>query len=124
MIEIHPLRDKDKLSELFNNADIPINENSMAVVASDGDEVLGYCLFDMLEESLIVYGLEPSNDVMFADGILRSALHVGVQNGKTTAFYTESAPEKLFKTLGFIKNDETKELNVQLLFSSCGNCGK
>lgn len=124
MIEIHPLRDKDKLSALFNNVNIPMNENSMAVVASDGDEVLGYCLFDMLEDSLVVYCLEPSNDVMFADGILRSALHVGVQNGKMTAFYTEAAPEKLFKSLGFIRNDETKELNVQMLFSSCGNCGK
>ena len=124
MIAIKPLREKDKLLNLYKKANVIMNENSMAVVAADGDEILGVCLFDMTEKQLLIHHLEPANDIMLVDGILRSALHVGVENGKMLAFYSNSAPEKLFKMLNFIKNDETRELNVQLLFSSCGNCGK
>ena len=122
MIEIHPLRDTVKLAELYKSADVIMNELSMAVVASDRDEILGFCLFEMNDNSVLVHSLEPQNDTYFADGILRSALHVGVENGKQTAFYSENAPENLFKTLNFIKNAENKELNVDKLFSSCQSC--
>ncbi len=122
MIEIHPLRDTLKLAELYKKDSIALTDCSMAVVASDGDEVLGYCLFEMGNDSLLIHALEPKEDVFFADGILRSALHVGVENGRNEAFYSKSAPEKLFDTLKFIKNAENRELNVAKLFSSCQSC--
>ena len=122
MIEIHPLRDKDKLSVLYNQAKLDMNEHSIAVVASDGDEALGYCLFDMNDDNLLVHCLSPQDDIMFADGLLRSALHVGVENGVNKAFYSVNAPVELFRKLRFIKDDSINELNVQLLFSSCENC--
>ena len=123
MIEIHPLRDTDKLCELYKKQSVTMNEYSMAVVASDREEILGFCLFEMKKDGLLVHSLEPKDDALFADGILRSALHVGVENGVNEAFYSESAPEKLFDTLKFIKNAENRELNVGKLFSSCQSCG-
>lgn len=123
MIEIHPLRDTDKLCELYKKQSVTMNEYSMAVVASDREEILGFCLFEMKKDGLLVHSLEPKEDAFFADGILRSALHVGVENGVNEAFYSESAPEKLFDTLKFIKNAENRELNVGKLFSSCQSCG-
>ena len=122
MIEIHPLRDTDKLCELYKKQNVTINEYSMAVVASDREEIQGFCLFELKSDGLLVHSLEPKEDVFFADGILRSALHVGVENGVNEAFYYENAPEKLFETLKFIKNAEKKELNVGKLFSSCQSC--
>lgn len=122
MIEIHPLRDKEKLSVIYKAANTEFGENSMAVIAADGDEVLGNCLFDMNDDSLLIRHLEPESDKFFADGILRSALHVGVENGKMTAFYSKTAPSELFSALGFIKNAENRELNVEKLFSSCQKC--
>lgn len=124
MIEIHPLRDSVKLNELYKSAGIEILENSMSVVASDKGEILGFCLFDMNDDNITIHALEPKEDVYFADGILRSALHVGVENGKSVAFYSEKAPENLFKTLKFIKNEQNRELNVEKLFSSCQSCPK
>ncbi len=123
MIEIHPLREADKLAELYKSADVLMMKNSMAVVATDKDDILGYCLFEMCEDNLLIHALEPKEDVYFADGILRSALHVGVENGRNEAFYSEKAPESLFKSLLFIKNAENRELNVDKLFSSCQSCG-
>ena len=122
MIEIHPLREIDKLAELYKSAGIEMTDGSMSVVASDRGEILGFCLFEMNSDNLLIHALEPKEDVYFADGILRTALHVGVENGKNTAFYSEKAPEKLFKSLDFVKNEESRELNVEKLFSSCKSC--
>ena len=119
MIEIHPLRDIENLKKLYKKSNVQMSDCSMAIVASDNDEVLGYCLFDMRDNDLMIFSIEPTDDVSFADGLIRSALHVGVENGRMTAFYSENAPEKLFSTLGFIKNAEKRELNVNKLFSSC-----
>ena len=122
MIEIHPLRDIEKLKTLYKKSNVQMSDCSMAIVASDNDEVLGYCLFDMRDNDVMIFSIEPTDDVNFADGLLRSALHVGVENGRMTAFYSENAPKKLFSTLCFIKNAEKRELNVNKLFSSCQNC--
>ena len=122
MIEIHPLRDTDKLCELYKTQNVTMNEYSMAVVASDREEIIGFCLFELKKDGLLVHSLEPKEDVFFADGILRSAMHVGVENGINEAFYSENAPVELFETLEFIKNAEKKELNVGKLLSSCQSC--
>lgn len=122
MIEIHPLRDSVKLAELYRSANIKMCDGSMAVVASDREEILGFCLFEMYSDNILIHALEPKEDAYFADGILRSALHVGVENGKSLAFYSENAPENLFKMLKFIKNEDDRELNVEKLFSSCQSC--
>ncbi len=124
MIEIHPIRDKDELLYLYFSADLVMNDSSIAVVASDGDEIIGYCLFDLNKDNLVITSLQPIDDIMLADGILRAALHVGVENFVTTAFYCENLDGDIFAKLGFIKNADTRELNVSKLFSSCENCKK
>ena len=124
MIEIHPLREKDKLEKLYKEKKISFNDNSIAVVASDGDDIIGTCLFELFEKDMTIHHVSPTDDIMFADGILRSALHVGVENGIKCAFYSKTAPEDLIKKLGFLKNTENNELKVELLFTSCGSCEK
>lgn len=122
MIEIHPLRDKYKLSQLYKENDIALTKDSMAIVASDKEEILGFCLFDLISKEGFVHHISPIDDIPFADGLLRSALHVCVENGVQDVFYTAKAPEKMFETLKFIKNAEKRELDVTRLFTSCKNC--
>lgn len=122
MIEVRPLRDKEKLSKLYAENNVEMSASSMAVVCTDGDEAIGFCLFDMLDDSIIVHSLSPADDLFLADGILRSALHVGTENGKMSAFYSNTAPIEVFSKLKFIKNAEKRELSVDKLFSSCKNC--
>ena len=122
MIEIHPLRDKHKLSQLYKENDIALTEDSMAIVASDKEEILGFCLFDLNSKEGYVHYISPIDDIPFADGLLRSALHVCVENGVQDVFYTYKSPEKLFETLKFIKSAEKRELDVTRLFTSCKNC--
>ena len=123
MIEILPERNNSVLAPLYNEKGITLGENCIAAIAKSGSEVLGYCLFELTEDKLTVFALEPQNDIMLADGILRSALHVGVANEVMTAYYADTAPENLFKKLGFI-GEEERSLKVEKLFQSCKGCAK
>ena len=123
MIEILPERTPSVLAPLYNEKGITLGENCIAAIAKAGSEVLGYCLFELTEDKLTVFALEPQNDIMLADGILRSALHVGVANEVMTAYYADTAPENLFKKLGFIGEQE-RSLKVEKLFQSCKGCAK
>ena len=123
MIKILPLISEVELKKLYNNSNIDFSSSSCAVVATEGDKRIGYCLFETADDSITIIALEPDNDLLLADGILRSALHVGVERGLDKAYYSENAPISAFKKLSFIKNAENNELDVSKLFSSCQNCG-
>ena len=123
MIEILPERNAKILAPLYEKHGLILSDNRMASIAKFGDEVLGYCLFELTNERLTVFALEPQDDIMLADGILRAGLHVGVANEVMTAFYESSVNEQLLKRLGFIGN-EPNSLKVEKLFQSCGGCAK
>lgn len=123
MIKILPVNSSEDLKKLYSDSNIELSSLSAAVVANDGDNRIGFCLFDIDNGSIIVHTIEPLSDVYLADGILRSALHVGVERGVDKAFYSEKAPFELFERLKFIKNIKNKELDIGKLFSSCQNCG-
>ena len=101
-----------------------LNENSLCLVASDKNTDLGFCLFDITREKLVIRHIEPQNDLSLADGILRSTLHVGCERFVMDAYYSENIPESFFEKLGFIKEKQNRTLNVDKLFMSCGSCGK
>ena len=121
MISVIPCHDKARIEKLFNKHNIATDEFSSCVIASQNDEVLGYCLYSLSKSQMIVFAVEPQNDISLADGILRSALHVAAENFVLDAFYDDYAPIDLFKTLAFIKNEDEKRLNIDKLFGGC-NC--
>ena len=123
MISVLPCRDKTTVATLFKKHNLLTDEFSSCVIASQNDEVLGYCLFSLDKEKMVVFAVEPQDDIPLADGILRSALHVSAENFVLDAFYDDCAPIKLFEILGFIKNRDEKRLNIDKLFGGC-NCHK
>lgn len=121
MISVLPCKDKARVEELFCRHNLQTDRFSSCVIASSGDEVLGYCLYRLDTKTITVFAVEPQNDLMLADGILRSALHVAAENFVLQAFYDECAPIDMFNKLGFIKNAEEKRLDIDKLFGGC-NC--
>ena len=121
MIVLKPTEDKNLIKQYYEKANIPFSDNAKLLLATAGQEVLGFCLFD-IDDVLTVYKIEPMNDLPLLDGVLRSTLHVGCERGKTDAFYAESAPEAVFEALGFVKNKTEKRLDVDKLFKSCCSC--
>ena len=121
MISVIPCYDKQVIEKMFKNHKLAVDEFSGCVIATQKDEVLGYCLYSLNKKNITVFAVEPQSDIPLADGILRSALHVAAENFVIDAFYDDCAPVDLFRTLGFIKNECEKRLDIDKLFGGC-NC--
>ena len=119
MITVLPLENKDELMKLYSDCKIEFFDNCAAAVAKQKDETLGFCLFSLDDESITVLHIEPTDDIMLADGILRSALHIAVERGRNKAFWNGENLEELFKKLDFIKDEEKHSLKIEKLFESC-----
>lgn len=122
MISVLPSKDKSEIETLFKKHNLTTDENSGCVIARTGEEMLGYCLYSLDDKTIIVFIVEPQNDIMLADGILRSALHVAAERFVLDAHYADTAPIDLFEKLDFIKDIQEKRLNIDKLFGGC-NCG-
>lgn len=122
MIKVLPLREKDAVEKLFLENKIEYNENCLAVRATDKDDLLGYTLFSIDKNVLNLYLVETFNDFSLVDGLVRSSLHVGVENGVTDAYCCSDTLFDTLKLLDFIKNEQTKEINIERLFQSCCGC--
>lgn len=124
MITVIPIKDINDIKELYSEFNKPFSENAGVTVARNGEEILGCCFYNLDEEKIIINYLTPENDIMLADGILRSALHIADYRGINAAFYSETAPINLFKTLDFIKNEQEMSLKIEKLHESSCSCQK
>lgn len=122
MISLTTLKDKTKVAEFYKKENLNFCENSNCLTATEGEEVLGYCLFDLDIQKIVVRAISPLEDVLLCDGILRSSLHVACERGVNKAFYDENFPVKLLKTLNFIENEKERTLNINKLFEICCSC--
>ena len=120
MIRLSPLTDENLISAYFEKCGISFSQTSGCLTAAAGDEVLGFCLYD-LEKCMTVLHLSPQNDLMSADGILRSTLHIAVEKGITDAF-CDPALAEFCRKLDFIENDSENRLAIGKLFQSCHGC--
>ena len=123
MIFLKPLEDINDIKAYFEKSSIEYNENSGCVICKDGETVLGFSLYDLNREKMVVKYIEPLGDIGLADGILRSTLHVSAERGVMDAFYEERL-ENFVSKINFIKNIEEKRLDIDKLFQSCCSCGK
>ncbi len=121
MIQVLPVKDNERLRSLYESAAAEFSEKSAAVEASCNGEALGFCLYELDGRCMTVTRLVPTEDIMLADGILRSALHAGAVAGAIEAFYAPSAPEALFRRLGFAE-EGSNALRLDKLFESCCGC--
>lgn len=119
MIEVKKCDDKQTVKDMFLKLGFLFNKKSGCVFAKCKDEELGFCLYELDEKGVCILYLEPEEDIMLADGILRSTLHVAAERSAMNAVYGERVSEKLLKTLDFIKDEEKKTLNIDKLFGGC-----
>ncbi len=124
MITVIPIKDKAEIEKFYTEYNQPFNENSGVTEARNGDKFLGCCLYEIDNDKIVINFITPEEDIMLADGILRSALHIGDFRGITNAFYSKSAPESLFRKLNFIKNEQEMSLKIEKLHESSCCCQK
>lgn len=119
MITVLASKDKEKIKQRFEENGFEYTEKSGFVTAECSGEEIGYCLYYLDEKSICILNLEPQNDIMLSDGVLRSALHVAAERSAMDARYASTAPTELFKKLDFIKNEDEHTLNIDKLFGGC-----
>ena len=124
MITLSACKEEEKIKEIFKEKSLDYNEKSGCVFARFENEILGYCLYYLDEKQICILYLEPQDDIMLADGILRSALHIAAERSAMDASYSEDAPESLFEKLGFILDKNSRKLDIDKLFKGCGCCEK
>lgn len=122
MITVSPLKDKNEISGFFERSGRTARENSGCVAASSGEEILGFCLYELNNKGITVLDITPKDDLSLADGILRSTLHVAAGRSLMDARYEGEENEKLFEKLGFILDKQDKKLDIDKLFKGCGCC--
>ena len=122
MIELGPIKQRDQIIPFYEKANLKENEFSGCVKAEEKGAVLGFCLYDLTPDKMVIRYIEPISNLAFADGILRSTLHVAAEKSIMNAFYVDTVPEEFFEKLNFIKEREEKSLNIDKLFESCCSC--
>ena len=124
MIALAPISDKSEINRLFLENGLEFTEFSGCVKAKCGEEVLGFCLYDLDKTGIVIYKIIPENDLMLADGILRSTVHGAAERCIMNAFYSGEDTESLCDKLGFIVDGGEKRLNINKLIESCCSCKK
>ena len=124
MLEILVCEDKNITKKLYANLGLEYNDEYLAIRAISGEECLGYALFVIEKNKETVFAIEPKEDRMLADGLLRSALHVGCERGIIEAFYFGDNYTQLYEKIDFIESKEDKKLKLQNLFTDCCTCKK
>lgn len=122
MLEIKPVREEALAKSLFGKKGFEYDNNCICVVASDKEEIFGECFIRLEGDEVYIMHLAPENDIMMFDGMLRSALHIGIQNGARKAFYENTECEENYEIIGFISDKANKSLNIDKLYSSCCGC--
>lgn len=122
MIEIKTVQSFDELKNLYASKNINFADFCMAIRAMDGNDEVGVCLFSLTNKGIYIKDIDPKDDLSLADGVLRSALHVAVFHNVNAAYYENTAPEELFKRLGFVLDESEKTLNINKLFESGCSC--
>lgn len=124
MLQILVCEDKKITEDLYNSLNLEYNDVYLAIRAMDREECLGFALFSIDETCETVFAVEPKEDCMLADGLLRSALHVGCERGIAEAFYSGDDYVELYEKINFIEDKEQNKLKLQNLFTDCCCCKK
>ncbi len=123
MITVLPEKDIKITEAVFKEKGVPFTGDAGMVTAKSGEEILGRCLYYLTESQMTVLLLEPKDDLLMADGVLRSALHIAAERFVLDAVYGENTESEIFKKLGFIKDEKERKLDTDKLFGGC-NCKK
>ncbi len=124
MISLGVCTDNNLVKKLYKENEICFNQNSFAVTAICGQEMLGYCLYDLTDKEMVLHLVNPIGDLPLADGIIRSTLHVAAERSILNAFYDNDSIKSVLELLDFIENETEKKVNMNKLFTGCNSCKK
>lgn len=116
MIEIKVLSDKQRADEILKNYTV---NNGIVMAATDKEEIIAYTVFTVKGSEAVIEHIVPEDDVMLADGMIRSTIHVALSRGAVEVYYGKNVSEKLLGTLAFVLDSEKRLLDSDKLYRAC-----
>ena len=110
--------------EKYSSLGLAISDKSSCLIVKEGEETVGFCLFELDQKGIEVLALEPQDDIWLADFTLRSALHIAAERCAMDARFADGAPIDILEKLGFVLDRADKTLDIDKLFKSCCGCGE
>lgn len=124
MVEVNKTT-PENTKNICKTADLEYREGiTTAILAVEKGKDLGSCIYDIKADEMIIRHINPSEDFIMADSLLRSALFIAANKGIMDVFWADNISEELILKLGFVKNLTNCSIDVTNLFSSCKNCKK
>lgn len=89
----------------------------------DKNDVLGYIVFEYLENEVVIYAIESGDDLAVCDGLVRSAMLKALLNGIKFARFSlkTGVAEKHCQKLGFIEKNQAIA-DIDKILNACKGC--
>ena len=125
MLEILPLRDKERMKRLCTENNINTQEEILAYEALFGTQSLGYCLFWLGEEKVVIafVSLADEKDIYLLDGLVRAAMAYGLQRGAKWCEYENKDDMDKLKILGLLGKEQKLQVEIKPILEGC-HCHK
>ncbi len=105
---------------------IPYECTAPLILESVGENgVLGYIIFEYLENEVVIYAVDSSGDLALCDGLVRAAMFKAVLSRIEFARFSLKSENAVqcCKKLGFIK-DDSLQTDINEVLNACKGCGK
>jgi len=123
MLEIYPIKDKELLKEKFAQKGISITDSSAGYIAYDGGEAVGLSLFKVEDKFAHIYVIEPENDALLCDSLIRSVINYAANRGVFRLVCAADSVKAIAAKLSYL-SDDGEEINVMDMMQGCKNCKK
>ncbi len=120
MIKILPLRDK----QILNSLNLKEGTNAaLAFCLYDADEIDGYILYNITEQSGEVVLVKASDDSM-VDGLIRAVLASLYDFGINSVTFSDAVDMDIVRKLNIVKPNEITVPSIKDILYNCKNCQK
>ncbi len=122
MVEVLKISDVNVIKSTYAAKNIEYKIGDMLINATENGDIIGQALFYADTEKIVLHYLEPKEDILLLDGLIRSVLHYASENCIKEAYFEKTAPIDKLQKLGFIEDLDKKSLKMLGLIGSCENC--
>jgi len=116
------LKQENKQGYLTKLAELGLDPEKVSVSeAIDGGNVIGFGIYELTSDSIMIHCIEPQNDLVLFDGIARSVMFLAVLKGIEKAEYRYDT-RKNAALLKFITDEKPYLEPISSIFNGCEGC--
>lgn len=120
MLQILKQERKEAYADEINRLGIDISDAHVSE-AVDSGKVIGWAIYSMSDDLLIIHSICPTDDLLLFDGIIRSVLFLAEQKGIQKALIAKGIASTA-RRLKLLEDGEDIIYPISSVFSGCKHC--